>query len=169
MTTPAFDTAAWARNQVRSAVLDAVALAHGKEAILTRPRFPGRPDIGSRREPSPLPAITAARHLERAAREAVRHYARAAREDGCTWAEVGEALGDGPDPDAAFLRVASDLGRGPSFSWTCSACLKTVIDYGPEQGHPVDAEHGHEPDCARLAETAAAYEAQWNEGDGENE
>lgn len=120
----------------------------------------------------PLAAITAARHLEWEAREAVRAHARTAREDGESWTDIGEALGFANDPEPgmtsvaerAFLRVASDLGRGPCFAWTCPQCREMVIDYGPETGNPADTEQGHTEGCARLAETVAAWDAQWGEG-----
>lgn len=143
--------------------------------ITPRPVIASEPSGPSVPEPEPLAALAAARSLERAARDAWRQHAKAAREDGRTWADIGEALGYADDPqpgmtsvaEHAFAALASDLGRGPSFGWTCPACLQTVLDYGPEMGHAEDAERGHAEGCARLAESARAYGAQWeDEGDG---
>lgn len=122
----------------------------------------------------PLAEVTAAVHLEWAAQEAVRTRARTAREDGASWAQIAGALGSEPDPDrgitpaaAAFGRVASDLGRGQVFAWTCPECRETVIDRGPELAHPEDQEQGHADGCARLAEAVRGWRAQL-EGGGDD-
>lgn len=139
--------------------------------MVTRPVIRSDPQGAVTNEPEPLAGITAARHLEWAMRDEIRRHVKAAREDGRTWAEIGAALGcrTGPDrlpvSESAFRVVAADLGSGPSFAWTCPACLKTVIDYGPEAGHPEDAERGHAGGCARFAETVAEWDKQREEGE----
>src|SRR5689334_3971222 len=107
------------RNAIRSLAIEAGA------RMVERPELRGEPRGKTRPEPEPLAAITAASALAAAARGAIRDQARYAREDGLAWGQIGEALGQGDDPEAAFLRVASDLGRGPAFAWTCPACEAT--------------------------------------------
>lgn len=144
------------RNAVRSLAIEAGA------QMVERPVLRGEPGGHTRPEPEPLAGITAASALAAAARGAIRDHARYAREDGLAWSQIGEALGQGDDPEAAFLRVAADLGRGPSFAWTCPACQATVIDRGPEYG-PLDAETGHADGCGRLAEAVRAWEGERDE------
>src|SRR5207237_1310227 len=123
------------RNAVRSLAIEAGAQMVG------RPELRGEPGGRKRPEPEPLAAIAAASALAAAARGAIRDHVRYAREDGLPWAQIAPALGC-DDAAAAFGRVASDLGSGPSFAWTCPSCEATVIDRGPEYG-PEDAEAGH--------------------------
>jgi alkylation response protein AidB-like acyl-CoA dehydrogenase len=144
-----------ARDLIRNAVRS-LAIETGAQMV-DRPELRGEPRGRTRPEPEPLAGITAASALAAAARGAIRDHVRYAREDGLSWAQVGPALGCDGDPAAAFLRVASDLGRGPVFAWTCPSCEATVIDHGPEYG-PLDAETGHADGCARLAETVRAWE-----------
>jgi hypothetical protein len=135
-------------------------------AVVRRPVIHGDPGSGTRAEPEPLAGIRAAAALRHAASRAAADCTRYAREDGKTWAEIGEAMGTGPDPDAAFLAVASRLGRGPSFAWTCGSCGQTVLDYGPEAGLH-DSEQGHGDGCERFAAMIEAWDAAWKEADGE--
>lgn len=124
----------------------------------------------------PLAALRALTSLRGEAVRAEREAARRAREDGRLWSQIGEAMGFADDPapgmtsvaEHAFLAVASDLGSGPSFAWTCLSCLQVVIDYGPETGSPADAEHGHAEGCERLAEMARAWDASWEDEDDEH-
>jgi hypothetical protein len=134
--------------------------------MVKRDMFPDRPDMSWQQdEPEPLAAIIAAVALRNAASASLARSARNAREDGRTWEEIGEAAGcernpvNGDTPGTTvFYLLASDYGSGPSVTWACLACRKTVFDRGPEVGHPADAEQGHAPGCARLAETIRAYE-----------
>ena len=141
--------------------------------VIRRPVIRGDSASGTRAEPEPLAGIRAATALRHAASRAIADCARYAREDGKTWGQIGEAMGCEPDPPAgvsaaetAFWAVAADLGRGPSFAWTCPACGQTVIDEGPAD-HPEDAETGHGAGCERFAATVRAWNDQWkDEGDG---
>jgi len=158
-------TAYEAPGLIRDAV---IALVRGEGGAMVTRELPGGVPGITITEPESLAAVRAAQRLAWAARDWVRRYVRNAREDGRGWAEIGEALGGTPDPDrgitvaaAAFYEVASDIGGGPSFGWTCPSCRKTVIDYGPETGHPADAERGHAEGCGRFAATVAAWEEQW--------
>src|ERR1019366_10085848 len=97
-------------------------------AVVRRPVIRGDSASGTRAEPEPLAGIRAATALRHAASAAAADCARYAREDGKTWGQIGEAMGCEPDPPAgvsaaetAFWAVASDLGRGPPFAWTCPA------------------------------------------------
>ncbi len=117
----------------------------------------------------PLEGIAAARRQEQAAAAAIRAHARAARAAGLSWAQIAGALGckrdRGTSPAGeAFARLASDLGSGsPSFGYTCRSCDQAVVDYGPECGHPEDAERGHAGGCARLAAAVAEWGRQWGD------
>jgi len=119
-------------------------------------------------EPDPLEALAALQQLRGALAHAERDAARRARESGKSWAQIGDATV--PDPAGslypaaeAFGRVASDIGNGPSFPWTCPSCGNLVTDYGPYSG-PHDGERGHSIGCERFAATVQAWDAQWREG-----
>jgi hypothetical protein len=160
-----------ARDLIRTAVFTLVREAGAP--VTSRPLIASEPDGIQVPEPESLAAITAARHLEWAARDAVRRHVKSAREDGRGWHAIGEALGFADDPqpgmtsiaEHAFAVVASDLGMGCSFGWTCPDCLNTVIDYGPELP-PHDAEHGHAEGCERFAATVRAWNEQWEDENG---
>ncbi len=161
------------RNLIRSAIITLVRAEGGE--MVTRDLAAAGPETFTVTEPESLAAVRAAQRLAFAAEHAIRRYAHDAREDGHGWDEIGTALGCRPDPDrgitaagAAFRLVAPDLGSGPCFGWTCPACRKTVLDHGPEMGHPVDQERGHGEGCARLAEAVRAYDAQWEDGSDEH-
>jgi hypothetical protein len=102
-------------------------------------------------------------------RRLILDYVRQAREDGHPWQEIGMALGfrAGIDSavsvaDAAYDYAADTAGFGRvSFAWVCSACRSTIIDRGPQAGHPADIEEGHADDCRRLAAEIAAWNASW--------
>jgi hypothetical protein len=121
-------------------------------------------------EPQPLPALAALMDLQGAIRQLLHEQARYARGDGEPWDRIGARLypDTGMEPAAlateAFRCLASNLGDGPSFSFTCGRCLGLVHDRGPETGSPHDAERGHAPDCARFGELVRAYNAQWEDG-----
>ena len=131
-------------------------------AVVRRPRIRGDSASGTKAEPEPLAGIRAATALRNAASRAVSDCARYAREDGKSWTEIGAAMEPARDQYSAFLAVASHLGRGPSFAWTCPACGQTVIDYGPEEG-PNDSERGHGDGCERFVATIEAWDAQWED------
>lgn len=157
---------------IREAVAAIVSGEGGQ--MVTRPMFGDRPDLGTFREPEPLPAVRAARRLRDEAAAAVKSHVRRAREDGHSWAAIGEACGFVTDPDRgvpaesqAFTAVTPQpdgwVVRAATFTWICPACRETVHDYGPEAAHPADAEEGHGDGCTRLAEAVRAYDAKWAE------
>lgn len=160
-----------AREMARHAV---ITLARASGAAIGPRTLPGaRPgtDFDLFDEPEPLAAMSATRHLTRAARQLEAQYVKWARQDGHSWARIGEALGYTDDPDAgiraapaAFEHVApARSGYDDTFGWTCMSCRKVIIDHGPEAGHPADAERGHADGCERFAEAVAAYDAQWED------
>ena len=126
--------------------------------VIRRPVIRGDSASGTKAEPEPLAGIRAATALRNAASRAVSDCARYAREDGKTWTEIGAAMEPAHDQYSVFLSVASQLGRGPSFTWTCAACGQVVIDHGPEAGHPSDAEEGHSGGCSRFAAEIEAWD-----------
>jgi hypothetical protein len=163
-----------ARRYADTAVL-AMASAAGAE-VRERPIWPGK--TFTVRDVAPEAGIRFAVMLAGAARQKVHGYLKQARQDGLTWQQIGQAL--------RLERVAEDRGISPaeaafdyathaeharpfeelSFAWTCPSCQGFVRDYGPNAGHPVDAERGHAgEDCPRLAATVAAYEAEWDDRD----
>ena len=131
--------------------------------VVRRPVIRGDSALGTTPQPEPLAGIHAATTLRHAASRAVAECARYAREDGKTWTEIGAAMEPAHGEDSAFLAVASQMGRGPTFAWPCPACGQTVIDYGPEAGSPEDQETGHGQGCTRLAAVIAAWNAQWED------
>ena len=156
-----------ARQIIRSAI--GTLCREAGAQFTARPVIRSEPDGPTSPEPEPLAAIGVAVELRHAAARAVSDHTRNAREDGCTWSQIGEAMGlaDRPGPgmasvaERAFLSVASDLGRGQAFAWTCPSCLGVVTDCGPEIDPPDAAEHGHADGCARMAEAMRAYAASW--------
>jgi hypothetical protein len=173
MTDHEASSADWARELIRTAVFTLVRKSGGqitRRPVITDPAYAG----WTENEAEPLAGIAAAKHLEWAAARTVRKHAKNAREDGLSWQQIGEAIGLADDPQSgmtsiaehAFQRLASDLGSGSSFGFTCGTCGKVIIDYGPEMGHPEDAERGHAEGCARMAEAIRAYRAGWDD-DGE--
>jgi hypothetical protein len=150
------------RDLIRNAIF---ALGAG---TVKRPVVRGKPRTGMHPHPEPLAGIRAACALRHAASRAIADLARYAREDGRSWAEIGAAMEPVHDEYSAFGSVASQLGRGYSFAWTCPACGQVVLDYGPESGAPEDAEQGHGGGCTRFAAAVAAHEAeraQWEDDD----
>jgi hypothetical protein len=154
-----------AREQIRRAVH--LMLKDGPDAgLVKRPVIASEPDGPlTTVEPRPLPAIKALMDLRGATSGLIHEQARYARGDGESWLTIGRALYaavGGFEPavlqDRAFSYVASDLGDGPSFAFTCGECHGRVADRGPEAGSPHDAEQGHLPGCARFAELVRIYE-----------
>jgi hypothetical protein len=130
-------------------------------APVRRPVIHGNPASGTMLQPEPLAGIRAAMALGHAARRAVSDCARYGREDGLTWTQIGAAMVPAHDEYSAFLAVASELGRGPSFAWTCGSCGQVVTDSGPEAGgHPEDQEQRHSETCERFVAAIVAHEAQ---------
>lgn len=162
-----------ARREIQAAVRRTVTSAGG--TMIQRQIFPGRPDLTSTfEEPEPLAGIRAAASLQFEAGQAISRAARYAREDGLTWQQIGEALypakpdrDDEPKSIRAFNRLAPAVYAfdSPTFGWNCPDCGGRVSDYGPEAGHPADAERGHADDCKRLAQTVAEWDARWEEDD----
>lgn len=117
----------------------------------------------------PLAGMLAARDLGLAARDTALGYIRQAREGGHSWQRIGATmrLFSGADPhlpgqtfaEAAFAYAAGDprtetaIGYGRSFTWSCHAWDTSISDHGLCNG-PADDEHGHAPDCPRLAAVA---------------
>ena len=121
----------------------------------------------------PLGAIAAACAVAAEAAACVRDFTRMAREAGRAWGEIGEPMGFADDPrpgltsvaEHAFQVAASDLGSGQVFTWQCPKCQKLILDYGPELP-PDQSERGHARGCARYEAMVAAWDAQWDDGDG---
>jgi hypothetical protein len=138
--------------------------------VVHRSMFRDRPDLNLRVPGAePMAGLRAATALKMATRELLLDYVRDAREDGYTWRDIGVGLGFSDDPDsgvsaaeAAYEFAAGTTSAWRSFAWTCRHCHATIIDRGPEAGHPADCEDGHADDCARLASAIAAWAALWD-------
>lgn len=116
----------------------------------------------------PLAALRALAALRPALSLAELDAARRAREDGCTWAQIGEALavpvGDGQSlAEAAFETVGWARGWVRDFPFTCGSCGQPVQDHGPYSADPSDCERGHAEGCERFAAEIREYDAQWQE------
>jgi hypothetical protein len=151
-------------------------LARGTGArIITRPVYPGADT--TTRDVEPVPGLRAARDLEHAVRRLTLDYVRQARETGYSWHHIGVALGLTPGGDyegetiaeAAFTYAAGPINprHGRTYnrviSWTCTTCGNAISDHGLADG-PADDEHGHDPDCQRLARTIADWNTGWEAG-----
>jgi hypothetical protein len=161
------------RDHARSAVIG-LARCRGAE-FTTRPMFPG--SDATVRTPEPLTGARAARDIELGARRAARGYIREAREDGHSWDQIGRSLDLTPnaDTDQAGLTVAeaaytyaagsphtdTAIRYGRSFTWHCRSCDQAISDRGQVAG-PADDEAGHGEECPRLADTVAAWNAEWD-------
>jgi hypothetical protein len=147
-----------------------LALDAGAE-LITRPLFVGA-DVTTR-DVEPVVGLQASHDLELAAQDIARTYVRQAREAGLSWHDIGTALhlgSAGRTPaEAAFTYAAGDPDThhartyGPSITWTCTSCSKTISDHGLESS-PADDERGHAPGCRRLARTIQAWQAEWEAG-----
>ncbi len=160
-----------ARNAAQRA---AVTLARNNGAqIVSRPPFHGAHTTVS--DVEPLAGLRAAREIELGARHTARNYLRDAREAGHSWLQIGSALGltPGGDADQAGETVAEAAytyaagqpdpdapWRHRSFVWRCGSCQGVISDQGLCNG-PADDERGHADNCARLARTIAAWDAEW--------
>ena len=164
-----------ARQAARRAVID---LVRGQGAqVISRPAFRGA--RSSIQDVEPLAGLRAAREIELGARFSARNYVRDAREAGYSWQEIGAALDLAPGEEAdlaggtiaeaAYSYAAGSPDTetawryGRSFSWTCGSCQGLISDHGLCNG-PADDERGHADDCARLAATIAAWDAEWEAG-----
>jgi hypothetical protein len=161
-----------ARQHTHQAVLSTVRDTGGQ--TVTRPVFRNRPGLDMTvSEPEPIAALQAAVAVGHALRRITCGYVRQAREDGHSWPDIGAALGlEGPAgggrsaAEAAYDQVAGGPGfRARAFAWVCPACRSTVLDRGPEAGHPEDCEESHAKDCPRLAAAVTAWDAERSQED----
>ena len=170
-----------ARQWARRAVLGIVSPPGGQAAtavtgLAARPTFGDEPAPGpGAADGGPLSGLAAATQLKYAVRRLIAEYARLAREEGRSWRDIGIALGlkDIPDAgvdvaDAAYEHLAGTPSSWrPALAWVCRACRNTVIDHGPQAGHPADSENGHADACPRLAAAVAAWHAAHDDGRGQ--
>jgi hypothetical protein len=160
-----------ARQWVIRAVLGIVRESGGQ--VVHRQVFHDRPDLNLRvTGAEPMAGLRAATALKVATRRLLLDYVRYAREDGHTWRDIGLGLGYSDDRDsgvsaavAAYDFAAGTMSAWRSFAWTCQHCHATVIDRGPEAGHPADCEDGHTDNCTHLATKIATWNATWDEVD----
>jgi hypothetical protein len=132
--------------------------------------FPDRPDLNLKiTGTNAMAGVQAAVALKHAARKLSLDYVRHAREDGHSWQDIGVALGFSEDPEAgisaaeaAYTYAAGTTPAWHSFVWVCPQCRATIIDRGPEAGHPVDCEEGHADGCSRLAAAVTVWTASWD-------
>jgi hypothetical protein len=145
-----------------------IAQAAGAE-IHERPAFPGSISIHQHAEP--LAGIRAAQILADCAARIRRDYTQLARGEAITWQQIGQALSldQGPDGKAGYdLGVAAfehfegepGLWHQASFHYQCASCGEYITDRGPFESHPDDCETGHAKDCTRLAGELAAWQAE---------
>jgi hypothetical protein len=122
----------------------------------------------------PLSGLAATAQLKFAVRRLTVEYARLAREAGHSWRDIGFALGlkdmadmgvDAADVAYEHLAGAPSSWR-PAFAWVCPVCRGTVLDHGPQAGHPADREDGHADGCPRLAAAVTAWHAAWDDDGG---
>jgi hypothetical protein len=154
-----------ARQWSTRAVLGIVRESGGQ--VVDRSAFPDRPDLLLKiTGTNAMAGLKAAVALKHAAQKLSLDYVRYAREDGHSWQDIGIALGFSDDLEARISAAvaAYDYAAGTtpawrSFAWACLQCRATIIDHGPEAGHPADCEQGHTDDCPRLAAAVAAYTA----------
>jgi len=160
-----------ARQWAARAVLGIAGESGGQ--VVHRPVFRDRPDLNLKLTTAePMAGLRAAAGLKQATRQLLLDYVRYAREDSHPWRDIGLGLGYSDDPDsgisaadAAYDFAAGTMSAWRSFAWTCQHCRATIIDRGPEAGHPADCEEGHTDDCARLAAEVTAWTAIWDEVD----
>ena len=159
-----------ARQWARRAVLEIARDLGGQ--IAARPVFRDEPALGlGAADAEPLSGLAAAAQLKFALRRLTVEYARLAREKGHSWREIGVALGlkqmadmgmDAADVTYEHLAGAPSPWR-PAFVWVCPTCRSTVLDHGPQAGHPADCEDGHADGCLRLAAAVTDWHAAWDE------
>jgi hypothetical protein len=158
-----------ARQWVTRAVLGIVRESGAQ--LVHRSVFRDRPDLNLKvTGAEPMAGLRAATALKMATRRLLLDYVRDAREDGYSWRDVGVGLGYSDDSESGVSAAvaAYDFAAGTTsgwrlFAWTCQHCHATIIDRGPEAGHPADCEDGHADDCARLTAAVAAWNASWDD------
>ena len=154
-----------ARQWVTRAVLGIVRETGGQ--VVHRPVFRDRPDLNLRiTGAEPMAGLRATTALKMATRRLLLDYVRYAREGGYSWRDIGVGLGYSDDSEsgvsaaeAAYETAAGTTSAWRSFAWTCQHCHATIIDRGPEAGHPADCEDGHANSCTRLAAAVTAWTA----------
>ncbi|MGH9156115.1 MAG: hypothetical protein ACRD1K_09860, partial [Acidimicrobiales bacterium] len=114
---------------------------------------------------STLAGVTVARHIAMAARRDFVRRVSDARAAGHSWEQLAAATPNfvgvyGPDAGQALFEDVGLHGSqiDPLYAaWRCGNCDGLVLDRGPSGGHPLDAQPGHQPECARLAEETRRY------------
>jgi hypothetical protein len=158
-----------ARQWATRAMLGIVRESGGQ--LVDRPAFSERAGLDLKvTGANPIAGLQAAAGLRQAVQVLSLDYMGYARQDGNSWQDIGFALGfsDDPEPglsaaEAAYRYAAGTTPTWRSFAWVCLQCRATIIDRGPDVGHPADCEEGHADDCTRLAATVAAYAAYWDD------
>jgi len=159
-----------ARQWAARAVLGIVRDSGGQ--VVERPVFRDRSDLDLKvTGADPMAGLRAATGLKQASRKLSLDYVRYVREDGHSWHDIGVALGFSDDTELGIsaAEAAYDYAAGTamsawrSFAWVCQHCRATIIDHGPEAGHPADCEEGHADGCTRLAAAVAVWAALWDD------
>jgi hypothetical protein len=158
-----------ARQWATRAVLGIARESGGR--VVNRPAFPDRPDLNLKiTGTTAMAGLQAAVALKHAARKLSLDYVRYAREDGHSWQDIGITLGfsDGSEAgisaaEAAYTYAAGTSPAWHSFAWVCPQCRATIIDRGPEAGHPADCEEGHADGCLRLGAAVTVWTASWDD------
>lgn len=163
-----------ARERARSTITHLVHDTAGSDAFREVPIVPGGRTTEHR--PEPLHGLRAALRLRSLVTEHAKKFVEELRADGASWPTVAaEVRGDdldAADVEAVFAEFAvHGLSRFDAswLSWHCSSCGARVMDYGPNNGHPDDIEHGHADTCARHASEVRAYEQDSTDQDGLDE
>lgn len=155
-----------ARDRARSSITELVRETAGTDAIHEVPIWPGANTTEQR--PTPLHGLRAALRLRDETAGHARRFVEELRADGASWPEVAtevrrhdEDVG-GEGVEAVFEEFATDGSTIDAswMSWRCSSCTHRVMDYGPYNPHPADAEHGHADTCTRHTDAIRTYEQQ---------
>jgi hypothetical protein len=158
-----------ARQWATRAVLGIARESGGR--VVNRPALPDRPDLNLKiTGTNAMAGLQAAVALKHAVQKLSLGYVRYAREDGHSWRDIGIALGFSDDPEvgisaaeAAYNYAVGTTPAWRSFAWVCPQCRATIIDRGPEAGHPADCEEGHADGCFRLAAAVTVWTASWDD------
>ncbi|MEV0765170.1 hypothetical protein [Nocardia sp. NPDC050435] len=144
------------RNRLNSVLIEKLRAEYGDTAVTKEPiisELTGH-NFGDREVPADrLQAVKQANRIAGAARAMVNEQATEARRHGRSWAEIADALSITADTDddpavQAYRRVVGPDWRD-TVSWRCACCEQRVIDHGPYDAHPSNAEFGHAEDCER--------------------